>query len=61
VATNKITLTGRLSVVTYLYLFVLATGANWLAALAASRRLFRHFFPRSYAGCRNEGGLLVRG
>ena len=61
--TNKIILRGRLSVVTYLFLFAAAaTGGNIRPAdaLTFARDQFRHFFPRSYAGCRDAGGLMIR-
>jgi hypothetical protein len=57
---NRITLRGRLSVVTYLFLFAAAAGVSGRAALRVAHGTFRHFFPRSFAGCRVAGGLLVR-
>jgi hypothetical protein len=58
--TNKIVLRGRLSVVTYLFCFGAAVGMTPGEALSWSRDVFAHFFPRSFRGCRDVGGMLVR-
>jgi hypothetical protein len=58
--TDRITLRGRLSVVTYLFLFGAAVGRDVESATQFARETFRHFFPRSFRGCRLECGLLVR-
>lgn len=57
---NKIVLMGRLSVVTYLFLLGLATGAGREAAMQFAHEQFRHFFPRSFARCRLVDGLLIK-
>jgi len=57
---NQIVLRGRLSVVTYLFLFASACGVDRDGALAWAHETFRHFFPRSFGGCRMSEGLLVR-
>lgn len=57
--TNRIVLRGRLSVVTYLFCFAVAAGNSPRAALAWARETFAHFFPRSFARCRDVGGVLL--
>jgi hypothetical protein len=57
---NKILLRGRLSVVTYLFCFAAACGLSRRAALHLAHATFRHYFPRSYRGCRMVNGMLVR-
>lgn len=57
---NRIVSSGRRSVVTYLFLFGLAVGQRRAAAMAFARQTFAHFFPRSFAGCVDAGGMLVR-
>jgi hypothetical protein len=57
---DRITLRGRLSVVTYLFCFAAATGVSRRAALRVAIDTFRHFFPRSFARCRVVNGLLVQ-
>lgn len=66
---NRIVLRGRLSVVTYLYCFACAyllcqstVSRNDATAVAIewAQAQFRHFFPRSARGCREDNGLLVR-
>lgn len=57
---NHIVQRGRLSVVTYLFLFGGAAGMTPRSALRFAHDTFRHFFPRSFAGCRAVNGLLVR-
>lgn len=58
--TNRIIQRGRLSVVTYLYLFSLAVGNRRLQGMTLARKTFSHYFPRSFARCRDIGGLLVK-
>jgi hypothetical protein len=58
---NKIVLNGRLSAVTYLFCFVADWGATSSeSAMESARKIFKHFFPRSYGGCRDLGGAIVR-
>jgi hypothetical protein len=57
---NRIVLRGRLSAVTYLFLFGRAVGMTRAKAIVWVREQFAHYFPRSFRGCREEGGLLVR-
>jgi hypothetical protein len=57
---NRITLKGRLSVVTYLWAFIRCTGQPTWAALAKAKAIFKHFFPRSFARCKEVNGMLVR-
>lgn len=59
-ALNHIVLRGKLSVVTYLFCFGGALNMTPPAAMAFAKQVFRHFFPRSAAGCREEGGLMFR-
>lgn len=56
--TNKIMLTGRLSVVTYLFCFAAACGLRRSEAFAFAKDQFRHFFPRSFARCIEVNGML---
>lgn len=57
---NTIILVGKLSVVTFLYCFVMSCGVNRDGALEAAQRIFRHYFPRSFGGCRRVGDCLIR-
>jgi len=57
---RMITLTGHLSVVTYLHEFAHARGMDERQALAWSINLFRRMFPISYASCRHDGTVLVQ-
>ena len=57
---RAIVMAGRLSVVTYLFLVGLALGYKRTEAMKFAVNLFRQRFPRSFAACRFEGGLLVR-
>jgi len=66
---NKIILSGRLSVVTYLTMFAFAMQRGTrvsrrnasAAASAFAVKTFKHFFPRSASRCRVVNGLLVKG
>lgn len=57
---NKIVLSGKLSVVTVLFCFGLAVGLGRLEALKWAKGIFKHYFPRSFAGCVEVNGLLKR-
>jgi len=58
---NTIVLAGKLSVVTYLFAFGLLAGLDGRdEAMKWARGLFKHFFPRSAAGCVEVGGLMLR-
>ena len=57
---NRITLTGRLSVITYLHEFGHALGYGEQGACRWSINLFRRFFPRSYSRLQAEGHTLIR-
>lgn len=58
---NKIVLAGKLSVVTLLFSFGLVAGLARAEALRWAQKLFRHYFPRSWAGCEvSQSGLVVR-
>lgn len=57
---NRIILSGRLSVVTYLALFAMAAGASQGVAILFARGAFAGYFPRSFARCQTRDGLLVR-
>ena len=59
-AGHSITLTGRLSVLTYLHELAHARGADERQACRWSINLFRRCFPRSFARCRAVGHTLVR-
>jgi hypothetical protein len=59
-ACHTITLTGKLSVLTYLHEFAHARGADERQACRWSINLFRRCFPRSFARCRAVGHTLVR-
>jgi hypothetical protein len=58
---NLIVLTGRLSVVTFLRCLARARGKTLREACAWSLNVFKHFFPVSFARCRQVGPRLVRG
>jgi hypothetical protein len=57
---NKIVLSGKLSVVTLLFCFGLALGVNRTESLKWAKGVFKHYFPRSFAGCVEVSGLLKR-
>jgi len=57
---NSITLSGRLSVITYLHEFAHALGKGERGACRWSLNLFRRIFPRSFARLRPVGHTLVR-
>lgn len=63
-AENKIVLSGRFSVMTYLFLIGLALQAPRVPRDGASRAMtfangiFRHYFPRSASRCTSVGGIL---
>ncbi len=57
---NTIVLTGKLSVVTFLMCFAGALGMTRDDALGWAQGIFRHYFPRSFGGCRRQGDLLLR-
>ena len=57
---NKVFLAGKLSVVTLLFAFGMVAGLSRSQALVWARDLFKHYFPRSYAGCELVGGCLVK-
>jgi len=57
---HVITLTGHVSVVTYLHEFAHARGMDERQALGWSINLFRRMFPLSYASCTHEGVTLIR-
>ena len=57
---HAITLTGRLSVLTYLHEFAHARGHDERQACRWSINLFRRCFPRAFARCRAVGHTLVR-
>lgn len=57
---NRIVLSGRLSVVTYLVLFAVAAGASQRSAALFARGAFASYFPRSFARCETRGGLLYK-
>jgi hypothetical protein len=59
-AAHAITLTGKLSVLTYLHEFAHARGADERQACRWSINLFQRCFPRSFARCRAVGHTLVR-
>jgi len=57
---NRIVLKGKLSAVTYLFLFGGAVGMTQPEALRWARDTFAHFFPRSFNRCRDIGGVLIQ-
>jgi len=57
---NTIILVGKLSFVTFLYCFICSCGIDRDNALKSARKIFRHYFPRSFGGCRQVGDCLVR-
>jgi hypothetical protein len=57
---HTITLSGKLSVVTYLHEFGHARGYGERGACRFSVNLFRRVFPRSYSRCRPMGHVLLR-
>jgi len=57
---DRITLIGRLSVVTYLHEFAHALGRDEWGACRWSLNLFRRIFRRSFASCHFEGHMLIR-
>jgi hypothetical protein len=57
-ATDTITVTGKLSVVTYLHEFAHALGRDERGAVRWSVNLFRLCFPRSFARCVAVGHVL---
>jgi hypothetical protein len=57
-ATDSITLTGKLSAVTYLHEFAHALGRDERGAVRWSVNLFRLCFPRSFARCMTEDHTL---
>lgn len=59
-AVHTITLTGNLSVLTFLHEFAHARGADERRACRWSINLFCRCFPRSFARCRADGHTLVR-
>jgi hypothetical protein len=59
-STHTITLSGKLSVLTYLHEFAHARGADERQACRWSLNLFRRCFPRSFARCRAVGHTLIR-
>ena len=59
-ALNKIILSGKLSVVTYLHEFGHARGWGERYACVWSLNLFRRIFPRSYERCTHAGHTLVQ-
>ena len=59
-ATDSITVTGKLSVVTYLHEFAHALGRDERGAVRWSVNLFRLCFPRSFARCVSVGHVLRR-
>jgi hypothetical protein len=58
--THTITLSGKLSVLTYLHEFAHARGAGERQACRWSINLFRRCFPRSFDRCRAVGHTLIR-
>jgi hypothetical protein len=59
-STHTITLSGKLSVLTYLHEFAHARGADERQACRWSLNLFRRCFPRSFARCQAVGHTLIR-
>ena len=59
-STDTITLSGRLSVVTFLHEFAHALGRDEFGACRWSINLFRRSFPRSFAQTTPEGHILRR-
>jgi hypothetical protein len=57
---DTITVTGKLSVVTYLHEFAHALGRDERGAVRWSVNLFRLCFPRSFARCVSVGHVLRR-
>ena len=55
-----IVLAGKLSVVTYLFLVGVTLGYDRRAAMKFAVNLFKQRFPRSFAACRLQGGMLIR-
>ena len=58
---NRVVLVGKLSVVTTLFAFGMVGGLERGEALKWATKLFRHYFPRSFARCRMVNGILVNG
>ena len=56
----KITLVGKLSVVTYLHEFGHALGCDERRACDWSINLFRRCFPRSFASCMQRHHMLIQ-
>lgn len=57
---TRIELRGRLSVITMLVLTFRSMGMGVRDAYTRAVTLFRKYFPRSFAGCKFENGLIVR-
>jgi hypothetical protein len=57
---HQIILFGKVSVVTYLFCLGGARGFEAVKAQKWAINIFRRVFPRSFAGCRLEGNMLVR-
>jgi len=57
---DKIYLSGRISVVTYLHEFAHARGMDERKACIWSINLFRRIFPNSYARCTHDSHMLRR-
>jgi hypothetical protein len=59
-ALHRITLIGKLSVVTYLHEFAHARGMGERGACRWSINVFRRCFPRQYAKLAHDGHMLIR-
>jgi hypothetical protein len=57
---HRIVLTGKLSVVTYLYCLGRLRGFSPTKAKAWAFAIFKRIFPYSYARCRIHDGLLIQ-
>lgn len=56
---NRIVLAGKLSVVTMLFCFGLVGELSRAESLKWSGKLFKHYFPRSFARCQQVGTMLL--
>lgn len=57
---KAIVMTGKLSVVTYLFLVGRVLGYDADRAMVFAKELFKQRFPASFSGCRMQGRMLVR-
>lgn len=56
---HRITISGRLSVVTVLFWYAQACKKTNLESMVFAVTLFKRFFPRSFARCKLIGGMIV--